>query len=104
MVIKIILKCVLFAIAMTGLIWWIAYIIGISQLEEDYLKEYEELKSKVITYRDHTPENEADIRKAFDTISKYKCRNYEKLQALEQFFGRRIKAIQEGQIMKSMSN
>ncbi len=91
----IILKIIAIVILIAFAIWLIRWIITIDDVEETYLIEYEELKNKVSKYDKHTNQREQTIRKLFDKISKYKCKNYEKLQVLEMYFNDKIKMLKQ---------
>lgn len=83
------LTLIAYGVAISLLIWGLAWIIGVNQLERDYLRDYDRLRHMVCTFQ-VTARNFRAIKKRFDLISKYKCRNYEKLQVLEQYFYKRF--------------
>ncbi len=77
------------ALLFSGLIWGISWVIGISKLEEDYLKEYEELH-KLVYYGDTTTENFNLIMSRLPDLRRYKCADKEKIDVMQVTFYRRF--------------
>lgn len=86
---KIALFVILFTLLMSGFIGILAYVIGISKLEEDYLKEYEELHDLVYN-GDTTTDNFNLIMGRLADIRRNKYADKEKLDVLQVTFYRRF--------------
>jgi hypothetical protein len=69
-----------------------AWIIGTLLLKEDYDKDYKSLKDWVKNAKVNQ-RNYNRIKEDFDKISKYKCRDEEKLSVLEGNFYSRFRSI-----------
>lgn len=64
-----------------GLIWLVAWIIGISNIEQNYILDFEILKRAIRDYK-VTPRNKIVIENKFKTIYHYRCRNNDRLDEL----------------------
>ena len=85
---KAILTFIGLALLISGLIWVISWVFGISKLEEDYLKEYEELHD-LVYHGEVTTDNFNLFMSKLPEIRKYKCADKEKLDVLQVSFYRK---------------
>jgi len=76
----------LIAALLSFIVIWICYKIGDRQYKKDYEKKYNYLKFLVEESNDKSPLMKKEIKRTFDEISTYSCKNYEKLQVLEKAF------------------
>ena len=67
------------------ILWTVAWLIGASNLMQDYILDFEILKRAINEYK-VTPRNKAVIENKFDAIERYRCRDEKKLDELEQEF------------------
>lgn len=86
------MKLLLLGIGLALLIWAFAYVVGLNGLEEAYLKDYERLVKLVYT-RKVTRRNFNMIKREFDLIDRYACKNDEKLSVLEYYFYNRFNEV-----------
>jgi len=76
----------LIAALLSFIVIYICYKIGDRQYKKDYEKKYNFLKLLVEDSDDKGPLMKKEIKRTFDEISMYSCKNYEKLQVLEKAF------------------
>ena len=76
----------LIAALLSFIVIYICYKIGNRQYRKDYEKDYNYLKFVVDNYNGNDGLLRKEIKKKFDEISTYSCKNYEKLQVLEKTF------------------
>ena len=92
------------ALLLSFIVIYICYWLGDKQQRRDYEKDYNYLKFLVDNYNpermyvskySHDSGNDTslkdEIKKRFDEISTYSCKNYEKLQVLEKAFIQKFK-------------
>ena len=73
------------ALLLSFIVIYICYKIGDRQQRKDYEKKYNYLK-RFVEYSTIDATSRRAIKNMFDEISKYSCKNYEKLQVLEKTF------------------
>jgi len=84
--IELLIAALLLAFVIIYFIYWL----GERQYRKDYEKAYKYLKFLVEHSVVNAPAKKA-IKEKFDEISKYSCKNYEKLQVLEKTFDDKFK-------------
>ena len=78
------------ALLLSFIVIYICYKLGDRQNKKDYEKDYNYLKFVVENFNGNDGLLRKEIKKKFDEISKYNCRNYEKLQVLERTFDKKF--------------
>ena len=81
----------LIAALLSFIVIWICYKIGDRQYRKDYEKQYKYLKRLVEDSNANDGLIKQEIKKRFDEISTYSCKDYEKLQVLEKAFIQKFK-------------
>ena len=80
--IELLIAALLLAFIITYFIYWL----GNRQCRKDYEKKYNYLKFVVDNFNGNDGLLRKEIKKKFDEISMYSCKDYEKLQVLEKAF------------------
>jgi len=86
----------LIAALLSFIVIYICYKIGDRQYRRDYEKDYKYLKFVVENFNGNDGLLRKEIKKKFDEISTYSCKNYEKLQVLERAFYAKFKGVHSG--------
>ena len=87
------------ALLLSFIVIYICYLLGDRQQRRDYEKDYNYLKFLVEESFANVDKNpfvnnsllKDEIKRRFDEISTYSCKNYEKLQVLERTFIKKFK-------------
>jgi len=74
------------ALLLSFIVIYICYKLGDRQYRKDYEKDYKYLKFVVENFNGNDGLLRKEIKKKFDEISTYSCKDYEKLQVLEKAF------------------
>ena len=90
------------ALLLSFIVIYICYKLGDRQYRKDYEKDYKYLKFVVENFNGNDGLLRKEIKKKFDEISTYSCKDYEKLQVLEKAFiqkfsGKKMQAQDEKQ-------
>ena len=85
------------ALLLSFIVIYICYWLGDRQNRKDYERKYNYLKLLVEDSDDKGPLMKKEIKRRFDEISTYSCKDYEKLQVLERAFIQKfsVKKMQE---------
>ena len=78
------------ALLLSFIVIYICYWLGNRQQRKDYEKDYNYLKFLVEDSDRKGPLMKEEIKRRFDEISMYSCKNYEKLQVLERTFDKKF--------------
>ena len=91
------IELVIAALLLSFVVIWIIYKLGDKQYKKDYEKKYNYMKLLVEDSDDKSPLMKKEIKRRFDEISTYSCKDYEKLQVLERAFIQKfsVKKMQE---------
>ena len=81
-------KLLLFALALSVIIYCCLYAIGTRNIKKDYEKDYKALERAVRGWK-HTPRNYERIRNMIISIRKYGCRDKERIDVLTAEFHRK---------------
>ena len=93
--IKLIFFLIGFATVCAVILWTVAWLIGASNLVQDYILDFEILKRTINEYK-VTPRNKAVIENKFDAIERYRCRDEKRLGDLKWEFYKKFNLKESG--------